>query len=139
MASFSRYPPFTSTESSVRILLVDDNAFVREMLAELLRDAGLDVREVPTGDEALELLSTVTVDIVATGHRMPGSFDGRLLARAISEKFPNVPVLLMTGGLPAHVRGSPGVVWPEIVKPFRVEQLLKRIDEALASRTAALT
>ena len=58
---------------SLRVLLVEDEAMVREMAAEALKDEGFDVIEAETGDAAaLLLVDPDDIDVVLTDVRMPG-------------------------------------------------------------------
>ena len=79
-----------------RVLLVDDDAFVREVLAEELRGE-YNVLAAASGSEALALLTAgEAVDAVVTDLSMPG-IDGLALIRAVQLRRPGLPALLLTG------------------------------------------
>lgn len=105
-----------------RILVVEDEAGVRALVAEILRDDGFDVVEAASGDEALNsLLLGESVDLVLTDIDMPGKLDGLALAKCVRTRFPHIPVILNSGGRRA---AQAGVVENFISKPFRIDELL---------------
>ncbi len=79
------------------IVLVDDDADTRSLYADVLRDAGFDVREASDGLEGLEKINQVVPDIVATGIIMP-RMDGFMLAEALKKNVAtmNVPVMFLS-------------------------------------------
>jgi signal transduction histidine kinase len=79
-----------------RILLVDDDAGLRDALSALLADAGFDVDAAGGGVAALQAIEHALPDIVVTDHAMQG-LSGALLARVLSETQPRLPVVFMTG------------------------------------------
>jgi PAS domain S-box-containing protein len=78
------------------VLLVDDEALVRELTAEGLEAAGFAVLSVGSGAEALELLDETSVDILVTDLSMPG-MDGLALIREAQQRRPALPAILLTG------------------------------------------
>ena len=80
-----------------RVLLVDDEAVVREVLAEQLEEAGYRVLAAASGTEALALLAAGTsVDALVTDLTMPG-IGGLAVIRAAQERYPGLPAVLLTG------------------------------------------
>jgi DNA-binding NarL/FixJ family response regulator len=80
---------------TIRVLIADDHAQFRAMVAELLEDAGLDVcAQAATGDAAVELATTQHPDVVLLDIRMPG--DGISAARRIVANNPETAVLMLT-------------------------------------------
>src|SRR5206468_6265975 len=90
------------SESSDRplILLVDDEPAIRLMMARTLTDRGYDVRTAPDGESAITILEgwRTLPSIVITDLEMAG-VDGEELARSLSRRYPEVPVIFMTGHL----------------------------------------
>jgi DNA-binding NtrC family response regulator len=78
-----------------RIMIVDDEAAIRESLAEALANQPGEVQTAADGKQALELLSRAAPDIVLTDVRMP-EMDGLALLREIRRRAPQVDVVLMT-------------------------------------------
>jgi CheY-like chemotaxis protein len=80
-----------------RILLVDDEALVRDMLAEELTDRGYDVIQAACGDAALAVLDAgERVDLIICDLSMPG-MDGVSLIHAAHARRPRLPAILLTG------------------------------------------
>ncbi len=106
------------------VLVIDDEAFVRETLADMLTDLDHKVVAVQGGREAIEKLSTQDFDLVFTDLAMP-EMDGWETARAIRERRPELPVVLVTGyGATAQPpSGELDLVVGIIGKPFDFEQV----------------
>ncbi len=81
------------------ILLVEDEPMIREVMAETLQDAGFDVCEAPSGDSALQILSTLSrrFTILVTDFHMPGQADGAEVAARMRSLNPDIPVIIATG------------------------------------------
>ncbi|MCA9752872.1 MAG: response regulator [bacterium] len=79
-----------------RILVVDDQESMREMLADLLDLMGLTVSTVGSGAEALRLLEDQEVDLVITDLNMP-QMDGMELMKQVKAAHPGLPVIVITG------------------------------------------
>src|ERR1035437_2239865 len=80
-----------------RILVVDDEKEVREILAEALQDFGYGVVTAASGEEALPVLNNGRIiDLVITDVRMPG-MSGPELADEIRQRWPGVKVVLISG------------------------------------------
>ncbi len=80
------------------VLLVEDEALIRMMLAGEFEDAGFVVHEAGCADEALMLLEEgLDVALVVTDVRMPGKFDGLELAAWLATHRPGLPVLIASG------------------------------------------
>src|SRR5688500_13496885 len=78
-----------------RIMIVDDEAAIRESLADALADDGGDVQTAADAKQALALMARATPDVVLTDVRMP-DLDGLALLREIRRRTPQVDVVLMT-------------------------------------------
>ena len=79
-----------------RILVVDDESYVRELLERVLQRRGHEVDMAADGEAALELLATNTYDLVVTDVVMPG-IDGFDLLRRVKATYPGVTVIVLTG------------------------------------------
>jgi len=104
------------------ILLVDDDEAVREVTATMLRTSGYVVLEVGSGGAALDLLNGETnIDLAIVDFAMPG-MNGVEVARQIYSKFPDLPVLFITGYVDQSVLAQ--IDEARIVKkPFVGEEL----------------
>lgn len=84
---------------ALRILLVEDEPLIRLILEEELTDAGFDVHQAASGDEAASLLASegAAFDLLITDVHMPGRNDGRAVARLLRQQAPLIPVLYTSG------------------------------------------
>lgn len=110
--------------SSLSVLVVDDEEFVRETLAEMLSDLDHKVVTAEGGRDALEKVANDKFDLVFTDLAMP-EMDGWETARAIRQHSPELPVVLVTG-YGATTQPPPGeldLVAGIIGKPFDFDQV----------------
>jgi CheY-like chemotaxis protein len=104
----------------VKILLAEDEVLVRLMLADALRGQGFQVFEAANADDAIVILRSMRVDVVATDLHMRVKGDGVLLAKYVREHCSSTPVLLASG----HAPTSEGVLFDAFfVKPYRPEDI----------------
>jgi len=76
-------------------MIVDDDTSIRAILAEQLREAGLQVVEATSADAAWTyLLAGASGDVIFIDIRMPGSMDGVELALRAKDEYPDIPVIL---------------------------------------------
>lgn len=120
-----------------RVLVVDDEQDIVCMTSEILKSMGLDVVTAASGPEALEKVAwDGRVDLLITDLIMPG-MTGRMLADTVSSWVPGLEVLFMS----AHIDDSRIIRvhedLPFIQKPFRKNQLQKKVREKLSMRTNA--
>ena len=105
----------------MKILVAEDDPFIREMAVAELEDAGFDVVQVATGGQALRLLqSAIVIDALLTDIRMPEA-NGWEVARAYRERFPDLPVLYVTGYAEQMQPVMGGVI---ISKPYTMCQII---------------
>jgi two-component system response regulator GlrR len=118
--------------SNAQILLVDDDVALLKLLALRLRAAGYSVETADSGEQAIACLATVQPQLVVTDLRMEG-VDGMALYRAVHERFPSVPVIIITahGTIPDAVDAVQRGVFGYLTKPFDSGTLLKSVEEAL--------
>ena len=111
------------------ILVVEDEDLVREVSVMQLQDAGYEVLEAPTATEALAILSsTAGVGLVFTDVNMPGELDGLQLAGLVRRRWPEVRVIVTSGG------GQVGAAHVEpptrfIAKPFSLQALVETVRD----------
>ena len=115
-----------------RILVVDDEANMRLGLAEVLERDGYSVNAVDGGEAALAALAEDAYALVLSDMRMPGMTGAELL-RAITERHPSVPVLLMTayGTVEDAVRAMKEGAREFLTKPFSPQDLQHLVRETL--------
>jgi CheY-like chemotaxis protein len=120
---------------SPRILLVDDDALVRDVIAESLADLGYEVMRAEDGPSALGLLdSGEAVDLLVTDLSMPG-MDGVAVIREVQRRRPGLPSVLLTGfpsetAVYATIRGL-GCPFILLRKPISGPELAERLAAML--------
>lgn len=115
--------------SPPRILLVEDDALVRELLALQLVEGGIQAESAESGEEALEKFRVNPCDLVITDESMPG-MSGHELATALKEIRPGLPVLLLTGFGELDASQSAGID-AVLAKPVDYTSLRETIDKLL--------
>jgi CheY-like chemotaxis protein len=105
----------------MKILVAEDDPFVRDMAVTQLEDAGFEVIEAANGGQALKLLQNRdTVDALMTDIRMPEA-SGWEVAKAYREHFPDLPVIYVTG-YAEQMQPVPGGII--ISKPYKLSQVI---------------
>src|SRR5436190_7351703 len=122
-------------ENAKHLLLVDDEAALREAIAERLVDHGFVVEQAGSGEEALARLTEFAFDIIVTDLRLPG-VDGRAVLEAAFERYPDIIAIIITGfgtvkdAVNAIKQGAADF----ITKPFQFDALLHVLNSALEQR-----
>ena len=118
--------PAGPAEAAQRVVLVvEDEVVLRMAVSAHLRDAGFVVIEAVDAEEAVELLrANHKIQLVFSDITMPGTMDGDLLAEWISERYPEIRILLTSG---ITQRGQQ----PFIAKPYSFIELERRIEKML--------
>jgi excisionase family DNA binding protein len=115
-----------------RVLVVDDEASIRDLLAKTLALAEYDVDLAPDGRAALERLRIIPYDLLITDLKMPG-VDGLAVIREARRLKADIPVIIITGfsteasAIEAVNLGVSGY----LTKPFRVPRVLAAAAKAL--------
>jgi DNA-binding NtrC family response regulator len=117
------------------ILLVDDEANLRAVVAERLAEHGYKVTEAGSGEQALDLLGDFAFDVVICDLRLPG-IGGQQVIDAALERYPSIIAVVITGygtvkdAVDAIKRGAADFV----TKPFQFDELLHVLRTALEQR-----
>jgi len=120
----------------VRILVVDDEDFVRSLIVDILTDLGHQVDAASGGAEALRRCERTRYDLIVSDLRMP-QIDGAALFQALQDKFgPAMPRMIFVTGQAhsldyAGFLGIAGV--PVLAKPFTVDALQKAVSQTLSA------
>ncbi|NDY43301.1 sigma-54-dependent Fis family transcriptional regulator [Dissulfurirhabdus thermomarina] len=122
-----------------RILIVDDDAAIRDGSAQVLGRAGHEISEAATGREALDLLGRYAFDLILLDLKMP-DINGLDLLRRIREQDPAVPVVMITayGTMENAVEAMRLGANDFLSKPFEPEELRLVVDRTLQARRLAL-
>jgi CheY-like chemotaxis protein len=119
--------PIGDSGQNHTVLLVDDDHLVRDMLGDVLRQYGYQVRQAHSGEQALALLDD-GIDLLLTDFAMP-EFNGAQLALAARERHPRLPVVFLTGYAELEGLELPGSL--VIQKPVQAEELARVLSELL--------
>ena len=128
-------PPPSNSGSAPRILVVDDERFIRDVVAEFLVLEGYDVHTAADGQEALAELRGKPFDVVITDLKMP-RMGGLELLGHISRSYPRTLTVIMTGfgtvetAIGAMKQGASDYV----LKPFKVEEVLHIVRRGLEKK-----
>jgi DNA-binding response OmpR family regulator len=117
------------------LLLIDDDKDLREILAMTLVASGHVVRQAKEGREAVTLFQREPADVVITDLIMPGQ-EGLETIVAMRKRHPKLPIIAISGGV-EHAPVYLGLAarlgaQRTLAKPFKIDELLKAIDEVLA-------
>jgi DNA-binding NtrC family response regulator len=109
------------------LLIVDDDATIRDSLAEALTDEGIEIRTADSAESALAVIGGGGVDVVLSDIRMPG-LDGVALLTLLHERAPSIDVVLMTAFDDMHtvVSGMRQGALEFLVKPLDLH-ILRRV------------
>ena len=120
---------------NVSVLVVEDDAPLREALIDTLRAAGMPALAAADADQALRLLETEDIAFVISDVQMPGT-NGYQLLTSIKKLRPDLPVILMTayGTVAQAVAAMRDGATDYIVKPFDAQALIEMARRQLAAR-----
>ena len=113
------------------VLVIDDEPIVRDLMVEILREAGYETEAAGTAEAGLELIEDERIAIVVSDIHMPG-LSGLELLQAVRSARPSLPVVLVTGAgtygnlTEAVSRGADGFV----MKPFSHAELERAVASA---------
>jgi len=120
------------------VLLVEDEADVRALAAEALRELGYRVLEAADGPAALRLLGgNIRVDLLVSDVGLPGGLNGRQVADAARETRPDLPVLFITGYAGGAVEGALPAGMTVIGKPFALDVLAATVRNMIEGKRPA--
>lgn len=108
----------------LKVLVVDDELFVRMMAVDVVSDAGHDPFEAGDADEAVEMLEAESYDVVFTDIKMPGSIDGLGLAALVHQRWPTTHVIVTSGHMTLPDLPADTVF---LQKPYRTTALSDRL------------
>lgn len=121
-----------------KVLVVDDEQTVQQLLVRLLLAAGYEVRTANNGEEALRILEHESVDLIVTDLVMPKA-DGMAVLRTVRERAIDVPVVMITGA-PTTESAMHAVRYRAdayLTKPVDPSALIAAVGDALHQRSVA--
>ena len=121
-------------QSLPRVLLVEDEETVAEVLAMLLELEGFAVTLAANGKRAIEMLTEVNPELIITDYMMP-VMDGVEMARAVRTmpEFAAVPIIMTTGVPEVALKDHATLISAYLRKPFHIEALLETIGRLIAT------
>jgi two-component system, response regulator PdtaR len=122
----------------ISVLVVEDEFFIAEWVAESLSDLGFVVEIASNARDALQCLRSAAVDVLFTDINLPGGMDGAALARQARQLLPELPVIYASARVAtldpeARVRGAVFVR-----KPYEPEMVGRLISEVMRPVPAAV-
>jgi CheY-like chemotaxis protein len=123
-----------NSRTGSRILVVEDESPLRQLLAEFLCDEGFNVTEAESGDQAIHLLDQCgAFDLVFTDISLPGQADGNDVAAKAKQQNPDIPVLYASAS-PESLQNKVGPSDAFLGKPCRLREI-----NAVVRRLLSLT
>jgi CheY-like chemotaxis protein len=116
-------------ELAMKILVVEDEELVRIVAVDALEEAGFEVIEAATGEEAMERCREQIADALFTDIRLPGKINGWDVAEHCRTVSPNLPVIYATAYSHAVHRRVPGSRFFQ--KPYHPEHVIKAFRDLL--------
>ena len=118
-----------------RILVVDDESFIRDMLADFLGMEGYAVQCAADGVAALRELRAQPFDVIVSDLKMPG-IGGLDLLKEARQAYPDTVMIMMTGfgTVETAIAAMKSGAYDYILKPFKVEEVIQVVERGLARR-----
>lgn len=111
-----------------RVLVIDDDPSIRQVIAYALGDEGYQVDEASNGQAALELIGRQRPDIILLDMKMPG-MDGWGFVKLYRERFDHhAPIIVITAARDAAQRAADVNAVSYIPKPFDLDVLVERVS-----------
>jgi len=112
-------------ETARSVLVVDDEADIRALLTDLLKEDGYKVRPAKTGAEALEAVAKDVPDLVMMDVKLPDT-DGLGVLKTLKREHPELEVIVMTafGGSSTAIKAMEHGAYDYVTKPFEIDDLL---------------
>jgi putative nucleotidyltransferase with HDIG domain len=125
---------------SERILVVDDEETIREIVSSMLTSANFNCRQAASGMEALALLDSGEQFELMLSDLMMANLDGIGLLEKSKERFPDMPVVMVTAvhDISVALGALRNGAYDYLLKPFEREQLLATVRRALENRRLKL-
>ncbi len=117
------------------ILIVDDDVHILELIQRHLQSLNFHTYQAVSVKEAIGILQHQPIDLLITDLQMPG-VDGLQLVKYVSEHFPNIPKLAVTGypSIDGALKAMKSGVMDYLIKPFTKEELKNAVQKSLSLR-----
>ena len=122
-------------KKDIKILVVDDEDYMREVVRRALENVSFEVDEAADGKTALEMLRKYPYNVIITDLRMPGLTGEAILEEALS-LFPETIVIVMTGfgNIQSAVEAIRRGAYDYLPKPFQLAELVMRVEKGIEDR-----
>jgi two-component system, response regulator PdtaR len=121
-----------AVSSKAVILVVEDEAIIRNLAVAVVDAAGFEAIEARNADDAIRILeSRRDIRLVFTDVRMPGSMDGIILARTIRRRWPSIQLIVTSGGDDLGIKAIPERA-RFFLKPYRTAQVVESLRQMAA-------
>jgi len=123
------------SSSEVRLLAIDDQSVILDLISAMGRSLGYNVCTASTGEEGLKLVEQGKFDLILTDLALPG-ISGLEVARHVHRRLPGVPIILVTGWTTEMEKAEllAAGISEVLYKPFRIEQLTAIVQSVVARR-----
>ncbi|MCG0994976.1 ATP-binding protein [Acetobacter indonesiensis] len=122
----------------LQVLVVEDDAAIRDIVVTILSMAGHRVLEAGDGEQAFDVAAAAEgkLDLLVTDLQLPGPLDGITLSRVLAGRYQDMAVVYMSGDLTPDSPSPPGAVEGArlLAKPFRRDGLMQAVTSALGAR-----
>ncbi len=120
---------------NAKILVVDDESYMREIVREALEGAGYEIDEAADGSTALAMLRQYPYDVIITDLHLPG-IPGETILQEALVIYPETIVIIMTGfgNIQTAVQAIRGGAYDYLPKPFQLDELVMRVEKGLVER-----
>ncbi len=124
------------SDKGVKILVVDDEDYMREIVSGALVRSGFDVAEASDGGTAVEMIRRFPYEVVVTDLRLPGVPGEAVMQEALSI-YPDTIVIIMTGfgNIQTAVEAIRNGAYDFVPKPFQLDELVMRVQKGLNERS----
>lgn len=119
-------------KENVRVLVVDDEDFMRDLVRQALENAGMEVDEAANGKQALTMLQQYPYKVLVLDLRLPG-MSGEAILEEAKQLFPEIIIFIMTGfgSIQSAIEAMRKGAYDYLSKPFQMTELVMRIEKAL--------
>lgn len=120
-----------------KVLIVDDEGPIRQVLAATLMDEFYDVKVADSGDAGLQMMREFQPEITLLDIWMPGRLDGMAVLTEARKEFPNIDIVMMSGHgtIETAVRATRLGAWDFIEKPLSMDKIIVTLQNLLAYRS----